>query len=357
MKKALAYIFLLALPLVSCNKTGLKKGDWDGSNYKAIKAVVTEFGTLSEDYNPEEKPYAVFDFDNTTVTGDISLTLMAYQIENLRYSIDPEDIYTLLLAGLPSIDCALDGFDGVSARMLATDLQNDYIWLCKNYISSPASEEQLKTIRKSDEYLDFRAKLWSLSLGIDNTFGYGISCPWILRLFSGMSEEQLKDLTREAALSDMKRKKLSEETWTSPDMGEAGSVSVSVPRGLAIRKELVNLYKSLADNGFDTYIISASGEAVVEAVACDGTMDLNLDPANVFGMCFYEGKSEQIRKALMPQHGGKGPAIVAGDSNGDYNMLTDFDDMALGIVFDLPRSGAIEDLKKDNSGRYIVQKW
>ncbi len=389
MKKA--FIILAAALAAGCGRTGLEQGDWESGNYEALNAVIAGSGTLSGSYDPEAKPYAVFDFDNTTVTGDISLTLMAYQIENLRYCIDPEDIFSVLTDALPSIDTALVGFDGITARMLATDLQNDYAWLYENYIKSYVSggklqeseagpsaaeekledaEEKLAAIHESKEYLDFRAKLWGLSLGLDNTYGYGISCPWLLCLSEGMSEEQLQDLTREAALYDMKaaarrnetstspdKKNTYEEVWTSPDMGEAGVVSVTLERGFGIREELVNLYKTLADNGFDVYIISASPEPVVEAIACSSTVGLNLDPANVYGLRWHEGKSETIRQELMPLHGGNGPAIVGGDSNGDYNMLTDFADLQLGIIFDLPRSGAIQALKSDNSGKYIVQSW
>lgn len=353
MKKV--FIILAAVLTAGCLRTGLEQGDWESGNYETLNAVIVGSGVLSGSYDPEAKPYAVFDFDNTTVTGDISLTLMAYQIENLRYYIEPEDFYSILTDGLPNLDSALVGFDGISARMLATDLQNDYAWLYENYINS--SDSNLEAIHESKEYLDFRAKLWGLSLGLDNTYGYEISCPWLLRLSEGMTEEQLQKLTREAALHDMESARLYEETWTSPEAGEAGVITVTLERGLGIRKELVNLYKSLANNGFDVYIISASPEPVVEALACSNSVGLNLDPANVYGLRWHEGKSETIRQELMPLHGGKGPAIVAGDSNGDYNMLTDFPDMQLGIIFDLSRTGAIQALKQDNSGKYIVQKW
>lgn len=375
MKRRILYILLVAAMAVSCGRTGLQKGDWKKKNYKAINALVKAHGTRSDGYDPKVRPYAVFDFDNTTVTGDISMSLFAYQIENLRYNLDPEAIYDIFTVGVPNIDCALEGYEGVSVRMLATDLQNDYDWLWRNYIRSGGMS--LDEIHKSQEYLDFRAKMWALSAGIDNTFGYEAGCLWILRPLSGRTVADLQELAREAAKSEMKRRKKSEETWTSPDMGEAGVVSVTVPRGLGIRKELVNLYETLQKNGFDVYVCSASAEAVVEAVACDGTMGLDLDPTQVYGLrtsngervatypayasgyphTFYEGKSELIRNILMPDHGGRGPALVAGDSNGDYNMLVDFDDMKLGIIFDLPRSGGIQDLKKDKSGRYIVQRW
>lgn len=375
MKRSFIYIVLVALMAVSCGRTGLKKGDWKRRNYKALNTLIKDHGTGSKAYDPKERPYAVFDFDNTTVVGDISMSIFAYQIENLRYELDPESIYDIFTVGVPNIDCALEGLEAVSVRMLATDLQNDYNWLWRNYIRNGSMS--LEEVHESEEFLDFRAKMWALSASVDNTFGYEAGCLWILKSFGGMSVAQFQELAREAAAAEMKRKKHTVETWTSPDLGEAGTVSVEVPRGLGIRKEMVNLYRSLQKNGFDVYICSASAEALVEAVACNAAMDLDLDPTQVYGLrtgggdrmstspsyaaayphTFYEGKSELIRNLLMPDHGGKAPMLVAGDSNGDYNMLTDFDGMKIGLIIDQPRTGGIQDLKKDRSGRYFVQKW
>lgn len=381
MKRRLIYIILTAAIAVSCSGTGLEKAGWKKQNYKALNALIKDHGTRSDGYDPKVRPYAVFDFDNTTVTGDISMSLAAYQIENLRFGLDPESVYDIFIGGIPNIDSALDGFPSVSVRSLAIDIHNDYAWLYRNYIryaragqEAPASLEE---IHESQEYLDLRAKIWSLTAGIVNTFGYDVGSLWIIKLFSGMPVSELQDLAREAAASEMKLRKPKTETWTSPDMGEAGQVSVDVPRGLGIRKELVNLYSTLTRNGFDVYVCSSSAEMVVEAVACDGTMGLDLDPTQVFGIringgdfvssspsyvqgyprTHHEGKSELIRNILMPDHGGRGPVLVAGDSNGDCSMLVDFDDMELGLIIDQPRSGEIQDLKSDRSGRYAVQKW
>ena len=37
----------------------------------------------------------------------------------------------------------------------------------------------------------------------------------------------------------------------------------------------------------------------------------------------------------------RAPSLVAGDSNGDYAMLTAFDDLSVGLIFDCKRSGNI----------------
>ena len=371
-KARMTSIALAALLLVSCSGVKLEKGSWTGKNHKALTELVREYGNMSPEYDPQNRPYAVFDFDNTLVVGDISLATMVYQIENLEFAIDPDVFFLALTDCIPNIDCALEGFPGVSARMLATDLYNDYIYLYDNYISS--REMTLGEISRSDEFKDFRAKLWALSLGADTTFGYETGCLWILRLFSGMETARVRELACRAAEAAMDER-IREEKWTSPKSGEASEVEVMVPRGLRIRKEMINLTETLIHNGIDVYICSASSELLVEAVAerwfpaiaetavyglrttSGETMSPGARYAASYPHTFHEGKCELIDRYIAPSHGRKGPILVAGDSNGDYAMLTSYASMKLGLIIDRPSDGEIAALKESGDGRYLVQKW
>ena len=53
------------------------------------------------------------------------------------------------------------------------------------------------------------------------------------------------------------------------------------------------------------------------------------------------GKSKTIDKFIRPNHGGKGPILVAGDSDGDYNMLSDYKDMQFGLIINRIKGGPI----------------
>lgn len=371
-KARMISIALAALLLVSCSGVKLEKGSWTGKNHKALTELVREYGNMSPEYDPQNRPYAVFDFDNTLVVGDISLATMVYQIENLEFAIEPDVFFLALTDCIPNIDCALEGFPGISARMLATDLYNDYIYLYDNYISS--REMTLGEISRSDEFKDFRAKLWALSLGADTTFGYETGCLWILRLFSGMETARVRELACRAAEAAMDER-IREEKWTSPKSGEASEVEVMVPRGLRIRKEMINLTETLIHNGIDVYICSASSELLVEAVAerwfpaiaetavyglrttSGETMSPGARYAASYPHTFHEGKCELIDRYIAPLHGRKGPILVAGDSNGDYAMLTSYASMKLGLIIDRPSDGEIAALKESGDGRYLVQKW
>ena len=150
------------------------------------------------------------------------------------------------------------------------------------------------------------------------------------------------------------------EAWDSPD----GQVSVQVPKGMAITPEMKELYAALREAGFDVYICSASYEEMVEAVACNEKYGLNLPKENVFGIrlepgsdeCihavgakgypqpYHQGKVDCIKEYIASSHGGRGPALVAGDSNGDYAMLTSFPDMKRGLIVNCLRKGDIAGL-------------
>ena len=362
---------LLAAAIYSCSQAPqLPRDNWNDSVYAALDELIRSEGISSPDYDPQCRPYAVFDYDNTTIINDISLTLMIYQIENLNYAFSPDEAFGRFTANIPDLDCELKGIlpenwapdgpklkadredgKGWTARELAQGLSDDFAVL----MSMKADGMALDEIRSSNCYLDFRARLLVLNEGVEHSFDYGIWCLWQPSLFFGMSWEELQSFTRESVDHWLSFGPIRSEIWDSPD----GSLSVEVRKGMALPQENIHLYKCLQDNGFDVYICSASLEKIVEAMACDPKYGLNIPPENVFGIrladeqiCYGElapdydqtyqsGKTACIRKLIAPSHCGRQPSLIAGDSNGDYPMLSDFDSLRLGLIIDCKRSGPI----------------
>ncbi|MCM1503210.1 MAG: haloacid dehalogenase-like hydrolase [Bacteroidales bacterium] len=373
-KRPAAFLLLTAIPaMLSCgeNSHRLPKDNWEPSVYAGLDGMISRCGKYSDGYDPECRPYAVFDFDNTTVINDISMTLMIYMVENMKFAFSPDEAFGAFTGGLQDIDTVMTGF-ACSARDFAEDLCHDYRAIRGRMDGGAAMED----VHSMPEYLDFRAKLWGLNEGIENTYDYGTWCLWMPSLLSGMTYGQIQDLTRESASYWLAWGKIWTEKWNSPD----GIVSASVMKGLALPKESVNLYRTLADNGIDVYICSASLEAIVETMACDPAFGLGLDPEHVFGIrladgdmpgggfdkdydqTFLGGKTKCIRRFIAPSHCGRGPVLVAGDSNGDYDMLTAFPDMKVGLIINCQRSGGIAELGRialeqgdDESQRYLLQ--
>jgi len=357
--------FIMAVSSCGSRTVPLPEDNWDPAVHKAVSKMISSYGKGSKGYSKDCKPYAVFDYDNTTVMNDIAVTTMAYQIETMEFTFTPENIFATLTFCIPDLDLPLlyrDPAICVTSRQLASDIEKDYALIYERYIKGREVPD-LEGMHLSEEYLDFRAKLWGLSLGVDNTFSYDVGCVWINTLFDGMDPEQVRDIVRRNVDCSSLQEGLTEETWESPD----GVMKVSVTKGLALPPESVHLYNTLRDNGFEVYICSASLEQVVEAMACDPKWGLGMDEDHVFGIrlaptpdgkiravgdstyaqTYKEGKTACIRDLIAPRHCGRGPALVAGDSNGDYSMMTSFpEDLKVGLILDVPRTGDIQRLKE-----------
>ncbi|MGN1225808.1 MAG: HAD family hydrolase [Candidatus Cryptobacteroides sp.] len=317
-----------------CQIRFLPRDAWTDEVYEALEKTIREA--------PEDS-YAVFDFDNTTIINDISMTLMSYMVENLKFVFPKEDAFKYFTAFLPDIDSPLKGV-GKSARELAQTMSKDYQYLQK----ALEKGRKLEKLKKTKQWKRLKANLFLLNDGIEYTFDYDTWCLWMPALFSGMTYEQLAEITRESV-----------DYWMSRSE-------------LILPQESLHLIQALRRKGIDVYICSASLEAIVEAMACEPKYGLNFPEEKVYGIrlkdkeivggafeedyqqTFLEGKVACIKRFMSPQHGGKDPILVAGDSSGDLAMLTAFP-KALSLVFDCNRGGSIGEYIKNKPQNAVVQ--
>ena len=95
----------LALCLESCSGTAtLPRGNWAPTVYTALRNVLDS----CQDGN-----YAVFDFDNTSIMGDVEMNTMAWQTENLRFAFDTSRALTVFTDCIPALDSLIPSL-GVS---------------------------------------------------------------------------------------------------------------------------------------------------------------------------------------------------------------------------------------------------
>ncbi len=338
--------------------TQLITGNWAPATRARIQAVIDE--------NADSGKYVVFDFDNTSVIFDVEEALLIYQIENLAFKIDPDDMADVLETQIPDLTApvgtTVDGED-VSVEELVADLTSDYAWLYENYEGFGAGGAYgLEYIHATNQYQDFAAKLRYMYSAVGDTFDASVSYPWVTYLFTGMTSQEVYDLAAESHAYWAAYGRYASETWTSPVElpGEAGVVSVSFNTGLTFTDELKDLYATLMANNIDVYIISASYIDVIQAA--NQTMGYNVPEENVFAMrnkvdeegryineYDYDwggeglyaqtqaaGKSTIITNFIAPKYDGAGPLMVFGDSAGDWNMMTDWmddGDTVLGVIF------------------------
>lgn len=381
MKKTIRLFFLVlacvlcaALP-IACADGGqaarLEANGWSAATRARIDAVMEEYGKYGERYDESNPPYAVFDFDNTTVVNDVEEALLIYQLENLRFSVAPESFESVLKTGIPDVnapfDSEYDNADGerVNVASIASDCAECYAYLYENY-EGMEGDKTLEEVKATDFYKAFVAKMRYLYEAINGTFDASVGYPWVTYLFTGMTGAEVRALAAESHDYWLAYGEFNKVTLDTPASfpQSAGLVSVSYKTGLAFPAEMKDLYAKLRENGFVVYVCSASFVDVVTAAACDEKYGYGVSEDNVYAMRLKtdengryinefddeyfqtqgEGKVRTIDRFIRPAHNGSEPILVAGDSAGDYAMLSSYENMKLGLIINRFRDDSVKEL-------------
>lgn len=365
MFKKMAMVFLIAISLNGL-AANLDEGRWVPENKEILSKLI--------DDNKNQGNYVVFDWDYTSIYQDTQENLFRYQIDNLNFDMTPKEFAKAIRKDIP-LDNFAKGYENakgekINITKIGNDLDKRYAFLYENYIKN--KKMSLDEIKKTEEFKDFRGKLAFLYEAIGGTFSHDIAYPWVLYLFNGMTKEEVQKLAKEAndyGIGD----KLGKYTIESSDklLGEAGKIVYEYKSGLRTQPEIANLFHEFQKNGIEVYIVSASLEDIVKVFASDKSYGYNLKPENVYGMRLEmnkdkylsqykkgypqtqtKGKVETINKFLKPKHGGKDPILVAGDSGGDENMLTEY--KGTKVLLLMKRKGKLDDVAKDK--RALIQR-
>lgn len=234
----------------------LDKGRWDAFNRQQINALIATHGKTSPSYNATRPPYAVFDWDDTSIFLDIQNAVLIYQLQNLRFAATPEVLDMVLRKNVPrqAFNASFNNAAGkpISINQIAPDIVESYRWLYQNYIGLRGSQS-LEEVKKSPHYQNFITKIRYLYDAIFNSFGEGEHFLWSIKfLFVGMTEAQVRQLTNDAVRWQLSQP-IEEVQWTSPTTlsRRSGVVSVKWKNGLRLVPEMQDLYAKLRHAGFD----------------------------------------------------------------------------------------------------------
>lgn len=362
----------------------LERGKWADQTRQAIEALLARHGRNSPDYQAARRPYAVFDWDNTAIMNDTEEALFMYQINKLAFRLTPAEFGAIIRKGVPAGPFSADfkNADGqpVTPDAISTDLDADYAWIYNNYQGFKGSMT-LDAIAASAQFQDFRAKLYYLYEAINDTHGPDIGYPWVIYFFANLSRAEVMALAEESndfGLGDA----IAKLKLTSPASlpGKAGVVSVGHTRGLRLTPEIASLMDSMRQNGIDVYVSTASLDDVVRVFASLPKYGYMVPPENVIGLRLEmdgerylaqyrknwplnwgPGKSTNLRSELLSRKG-YGPIFVAGDSDGDYDMLRDFPETEVSLLVNRLKKGKIGTLCKlateqrgSRAPRYVLQ--
>lgn len=326
---------------------------WASEVKKGLTDFYRYYGKNSVGYDEKARPYAVFDFDNTTSIMDVEEQLIIWQLDHLAFAIPPERMKEVLLTGIPGDKLFLtygaeDGSGSkVSLSDAIDDAAEDYAFLYRHGWIKPQGSVLPDEVLQTVEYQDFKAKMRWLYDAVSETMDASVAYPWVTYWYTGMTPDEVYRLAY--ACDEYYGGKSQGQSWTkgkyeSPVHGKAGKVIVSYKNGVTVTPEMRSLYKDLAEQGIDVWINSASPLDVVRAakdyfrlpgitgiVAMTNRLDKSSRYMNEYDEVYHPqtqgvGKSETIEKIIAPKYQGRGPAFCAMDSQGDFNFCTEFKD-------------------------------
>jgi phosphoserine phosphatase len=350
--------------------------NWDPRNHAVLERLMRDVGKGSPGYKVDRPPYAVFDWDQTSAFLDCQEVTMRHQVRYLAFRLSPEEFARLLPPVIGNVRSVVINDRTIPLEDIHADLIADYQYLKWRGASIPLSD-----LKQTLQYQDFAAKLPAVYDAYCATPGIGPSYafPWITYLLGGHSTEQVHQVAK-AAIEEALAAPVQNQTWVSPESwtSRSGSVRYAFRTGLRVLPEMQDLMARLRAAGIDVYIVSASLKAVVETFAGPGRFGYNVPADHVVAMetavrdgvmlpaykpgwvpTVGPGKVQAIRQVLG--HRGD-PVLVAGDSDGDYEMLTGFAGMKVALVVNRLKGGPIGRLcrqavaeKDKEAPRFLLQ--
>ncbi len=244
------------------------------------------------------RPIAVFDFDNTLIMGDIGELYSQYLIDEVLYRYDLDAFWGL-------IDPE-DGRDRL--RQLATE-----IW------ETPRSEQRTHPL-----YDAYRREASELYRRRFDRLGRRDCYEWAVKLHVGIEEAQMARWSRAAMARELGRRR------QRVSLGESDRGEVEVQRGIRVIAQMRRLLQRLMEEGVEVWIVSASNEWTVRAVAplfgvpeqrvLGNRVTVNdrgqLTDQREGPVVYREGKVALIESVIGSQ-----PQLAAGDAITDKEML------------------------------------
>jgi len=161
---------------------------------------------------------------------------------------------------------------------LASDIQADYEFLYDKYIG--AKTMTLEEVKATPEYQDFVVKLPFMYDGLTDTpeIGAEYSYPWVCFLCEGMTKAEVQKMAV-AALNDALARKCEKITVKAPTDIErkAAVASYTYKAGIRLAQGIIDMMSKMRYYGWKVWVVSASFEPVVQAVAAINGYDVPED--------------------------------------------------------------------------------
>ncbi|MEI7703169.1 MAG: haloacid dehalogenase-like hydrolase [Deltaproteobacteria bacterium] len=363
----------------------LDRLNWSERNHGFLNQLTLDYGPGGPYRVEGRRDYIVLDWDSTTAQFDVQEATTRYQAVHLRYKLTKDQFRALLLDSINGVPRLSEAYGSIPLADIHADLASDYAFLYDHY-AGLGGTWTLEAVLATPQWLDFSVKLGFLYEGYAGTPGIGAeyAFPWVTYLLAGHTTSEVKALANEAISRELGAE-LANRVVSSPAglPSRAGVVEASFHTGLRVIPEMQDLIATFQANGVDVFIVSASMKAIVEVFGAPGNFGYSIPPENVIAMelavgpdgillprykpgwvkTYRQGKVEGIRQVIQTGLGRNwDPLLGAGDTDGDYEMLTGFPGMKLSLLWNRVKGGDIGKLcrqavdeQASTEPRYILQ--
>lgn len=273
------------------------QGAWEQDVKVKLTELIQTKGKASQGYDQAAPPLVVFDFDNTSIRGDIGRAFFDWMSVHQKFQFT-EPIW----AALPD-----DKRAGIRDAWEAVQ---------KLPAAERAAAKELQEFRKR-----MHQAYWSLCHEADADKCY----PWQVRFYAGYTPDEVRAMAAEVFTYELGRKLGSEPIRAGDDDPKPAITST----GIRVHAEIKDLMEVLAQQGFDVWVVTAGPQWVVQAAAAhfpvkpekmigmrtklvDGKLTTEMEPPPTF----RQGKVDAIKQFI-----GKKPVLVLGDSWTDAEMM------------------------------------
>ncbi|KAF0716267.1 Aste57867_2927 [Aphanomyces stellatus] len=374
-------------------------------NIKAINTMLHNTATVRK----PGQAFALYDWDNTCMYGDISETSIHYQVKNLNFRIQPKDFETIFSMGYTANTtdaCYPQGLNTIAVKsttknttyaQLIQTTARDYANLYQAYIApkynlprDPTAAAPLTTIdhaacgddllpgnmtlaqiQETTVFNNFAAKFGVLIYGWEFYNGADDFEPCAMKAGMTALPQALVGMTKDEIHAFIKASMrynlnaaIGTKTFTST---EDKAITYDYPTGVRIFNGQEASMRAQRSVNMSVYVISASPQEFVEIAATHSGLTYQVSQDNLFGVRFQytadgkftgqlvdeskypiswgAGKAWISKNLISPRHGGAAPLFVSGDANGDCGMM------------DLTRDGVVMVNNRLKANTNCIQKF
>jgi hypothetical protein len=340
-------LFAFALWIGYGSEMPLRRLNWNERNYRILSQFVTTV---------RSGDIAVFDWDNTCIFGDIGEAILRHQALHLEFKFGPEQLQEIIPDQANGIDHIHINGQVFPLRQVKEQIVSAY----KKIAGHPITE-----ICASAAHSDFSTGLLALNRGLEETPGIGceFAYPWTINFLRGFSPAEVRLLALRVINSELQS---NIENSTMSDSRE--HLLYRWTAGIRSFPEMADLAQGLKKAGCRVIISTASNPLFIETMtqrtgfAAERVIGMGSQIENgiLLGILapgpepnFGPGKAKNLSRELDRE-----PLLAAGDSSGDFEMLTAFPGTRLKLLIRRSQPGKMAALyKKALAGdpRYLLQ--